>query len=57
MRPEIRWQKDRSKAQRRWNDPVPLRQFHPPEFSAFHGGLLRQLTFSPVGPRALNWLK
>ena len=31
------------KSERRWSEPVPGREFHPPESSGFHGALLRQL--------------
>ena len=30
------------KSERRWSEPVPGREFHPPWTSAFHGALLCQ---------------
>jgi hypothetical protein len=34
---------------RSWSEPVPLREFHQLESSAFHGALLRQLNRSVPG--------
>jgi hypothetical protein len=46
-KPLVKNRSTRWKSERRWNEPVPLRELHPLESSAFHGALFHQLTDRP----------